>query len=69
MLYYNLNDENDYSSIPDNGCLKAIYYGPDLSVEDKNKLHKIAVRKRIAEYDVILDEDSRSFDLKVRESL
>ena len=27
MIYYNLEDENDYVAIPDVGCLKAIYYG------------------------------------------
>ena len=30
MLYYNLNNEDDYESIPDMDCLKAIYYGPDI---------------------------------------
>ena len=30
MLYYNLDNEDNYEFIPDVGCLKAIYYGPDI---------------------------------------
>ncbi len=59
------NDENDYCSIPDNNSLKAIYYGPDISDIDRNKLHKIAQEKGLAEFDVKLDVDSRNYSLKV----
>lgn len=45
MLYYNLEDENNYASIPDVGCLNAIYYGPDIIPKDKDELHLIAVEK------------------------
>ena len=65
MLYYNLENEEDYASIPDTGCLKAIYYGPDIAKEDKEKLHRIAVKKGLKEYDVNLDAESRKYDLKV----
>lgn len=65
MLYYNLENEEDYASIPDTGCLKAIYYGPDIAKKDKEKLHRIAVKKGLKEYDVNLDAESRKYDLKV----
>ena len=65
MLYYNIEDENDYVSIPDMGCLKAIYYGPDISSNDKAELHEIASTKGIKEYDVCLDTNSRKYDLKI----
>lgn len=65
MLYYNLEDENDYVSIPDVGCLNAIYYGPDITPKDKNELHLIAVEKGLKEYDVALDTNSRRYDLRI----
>lgn len=65
MLYYNIKDENDYAAIPDMGCLKAIYYGPDISSNDKAELHEIASTKGIKEYDVSLDLYSRKYDLKI----
>lgn len=65
MLYYNIEDENDYVSIPDMGCLKAIYYGPDITSEDKAELHEIATKKGLEEYDVCLDTNSRKYDLKI----
>lgn len=65
MLYYNLEDENDYSEIPDVGCLKAIYYGPDITSKDRHALHQIAVEKGLKEYDVDLDTSSRRYDLRV----
>ena len=49
MLYYNLEDENNYASIPDVGCLNAIYYGPDIIPKDKDELHLIAVEKGLKE--------------------
>lgn len=69
MLYYNLNDEEDYSLIPDCGCLKAIYYGPDIDRKEKEELQKIAMQKGIKEYDVSLDIDSRKYDLKITETI
>lgn len=65
MLYYNLDNEKDYESIPDIGCLKAIYYGPDIPSKDKDKLHKIAVKRRLKEHQVSLDTESRNYALKV----
>ena len=65
MLYYNLDNENNYEFIPDVGCLKAIYYGPDIEDEDKGKLHEIAISRGIKEYAVSIDYDSPKYDLKI----
>ena len=65
MLYYDLEDENDYVSIPDVGCLNAIYYGPDITKKDRDELHLIAVEKGLKEYDVALDTESRRYDLRI----
>ena len=67
MICYDFENQDDFSLIPDLNCLKAIYYGPDISADNKEKLHEIAMNKGIAEYDVSLDIDSRSYDLKVSE--
>ena len=63
MICYDENKE-DYSLIPDLNCLKAIYYGPDISRDDKSKLHEIAKARGIAEYDIVFDMDSRYYNLK-----
>lgn len=64
MICYDENKE-DFSLIPDLNCLKAIYYGPDISSENRNKLHEIAIARGIAEYDVAFDQESRNYNLKV----
>jgi hypothetical protein len=68
MIYYDSENKDDFSLIPDMNCLKAIYYGPDISEDNKAKLHKIAKEKGIAEYDVSFDLDSRAYGLKVTSS-
>lgn len=65
MICYDVENKDDYSLIPDMNCLKAIYYGPDISAENREQLHEIAMDKGIAEYDVSLDPDSRAYGLKV----
>ena len=65
ILYYNLENGNDYDTIPDIGSLKAIYYGPDIRQKDKDELHDIALKKGIKEYEVSIDANSRKYDLKV----
>jgi hypothetical protein len=40
-LYYNLEDENDYISVLGVGCLKTIYYNPDIALKDRYELHGI----------------------------
>ena len=55
----------DFSSITDNGCLKAIYYGPEIEERYKEHFRKIAKHKGIKEYDVALDMNSRKYSLKI----
>ena len=55
----------DFISIPDMGYLKAIYYGPDMESRYKEHIRTIAKAKGIKEYDVVLDRNSRNYNLKV----
>lgn len=65
VLYYDEKSREDYVEILDDGCLKAIYYGMDISDDDYNKLHQIALKKGIKEYRVAIDDSSRKYSLKV----
>lgn len=65
LIYYDVDNREDYSLIPDLNCLKAIYYGPDISSDDKIKLHEIAKARGIAEYNIAFDSDSRNYNLKI----
>ena len=65
MICYDFENQKDFSLIPDLNCLKAIYYGPDISADNKERLHEIAKEKGINEYDVSLDSESRTYNLKV----
>ena len=65
LLHYEKVNTDDYMEISDFGCLKAIYYGPDIKEDDYEKLHQIASRKGIAEYKVSIDENSRKYSLKI----
>ncbi len=65
LLHYDEKCTDDYMEIHDLGCLKAIYYGPDIKKDDYEMLHQIALRKGIAEYKVSIDENSRKYSLKV----
>ena len=66
MICYDFENKEEFSLIPDLNCLKAIYYGPDISAYNREQLHEAAKIKGIAEYDVSLDPDSRSYGLKVK---
>ena len=66
MIYYDKEKNEDYALIPDMDCLKAIYYGPDITPENKSILHEIAARRGIAEYDVAFDLESRNYKLKIQ---
>lgn len=44
---------------------KQSIYGLDISQNDKQELHQIAVEKGLKEYDVDLDASSRRYDLRV----
>ena len=57
--------KEDFSSVPDMGSLKAIYYGPEMELRYKEHLSEIAKSKDIAEYDVVIDENSKQYELKV----
>ena len=65
MLYFEEENCEDYIEIPDDGCLKAIYYGMDIKPEDQEKLHQIALKKGLKEYKVSIDEDSPKYSLKI----
>lgn len=66
IIHYDFENTDDFLLIPDMNCLKAIYYGPDISADNKEKLHEIAMNKGIAENDVSFDLDSRAYSLKVK---
>lgn len=68
ILYYDEKAGEDYLELPDQGCLKAIYYGPDISRDDYETLHKIALNKGIKEYRVSIDDNSRKYSLKIDEA-
>lgn len=65
IIYYDADNHEDFSLIPDSNCLKAIYYAPDISLENKRKLHDIAMAKGITEYDIAFDMESRNYNLKI----
>lgn len=57
--------QNDFSSISDADCLKAIYYGPEMESRYKIHLRNIAKQKGLREYDVVLDTYSKRYNLKL----
>lgn len=65
LIYYEFENKDDFSLIPDLNSLKAIYYGPDITTENREMLHEIAKDKGINEFDISLDSDSCTYNLKV----
>lgn len=65
LLYYDMNNRADHIEIPDEGCLKAIYYGMDIKKDDLETLHRIALKKGIKEYFVSIDNHSRKYSLEI----
>ena len=65
MLKIESETDHDYLNIPDRGTLKAIYYGMHMEPRYKAHLRAIAKAKGIDEYDVVLDKNSRKYNLKV----
>lgn len=59
--------DSDYSEIPNLGCLKAIFYGPNMEKRYKDFLMNIAQGMGIKQYDVVLDEYSTNYELKIIE--
>ena len=55
----------DYATIPDLGCLKAIYYGPNMEKRYKKFIRIIAKERKVAEYDVFVDEYDSNYELKI----
>ena len=66
ILYYDLENKADYIELPDDGCLKAIYYGMDINKDDYDALHQIALKKGIKEYMVAIDNKSRRYSLEIQ---
>ena len=65
MEEFNSPEANeDFFAIDDANSLKAIYYGPEIKSRYKAHLRSIAKQKGIREYDVVLDTNSRKYDLK-----
>ena len=58
------NDYNDHPSI--HYAPKAIYYGTRISKGNRRLLHEIAIDKGIAEYDVMMDNLSFDYDMKIK---
>ena len=65
VLYYDDKNSGDFIEIPDEGCLKAIYYGMDIKDDDYNMLHQIALKKGLKEFRVAIDDNSRKYSLKI----
>ena len=59
--------DSDYSEISNLGCLKAIYYGPKMEKRYKDFLMNIAQVMGIKQYNVVLDEYSTNYELKIIE--
>ena len=61
------NRNNIYANIEDFDKLKAIYYGPEILLSDKEELHEIAVNRELKEYNVRINCSSKSYDLDIEE--
>lgn len=57
--------DSDFTEIPDRQCIKAIYYGPKIKRRNKQRLHNIAKARGLKEYDVVLDNNSPMFELRI----
>jgi len=55
----------DFSDISDQGCLKAIYYGPCIEERYRAHLSIIAKYRGIKEYMVDVDEEKPSYELNI----
>ena len=61
------NRNNKYANIVDFDKLKAIYYGPEMLLSDREELHKIAANRELKEYNVRINYNSKSYDLDIEE--
>lgn len=56
--------QDDYLDIPDFDSVVGIYYGNNISSQDRRELHDIAAKRGVPEYDVVVS-NSRSYSLEV----
>ena len=59
------NRNNKYANIVDFDKLKAIYYGPEMLLSDREELNKIAANRELKEYNVRINYNSKSYDLDI----
>ena len=59
------NRNNKYANIVDFDKLKAVYYGPEMLLSDREELHKIAANRELKEYNVRINYNSKSYDLDI----
>lgn len=57
-------NQDDYLDILDFDSVVGIYYGNNISSQDRRELHDIAARRGIPEYDVVVS-NSRGYSLEV----
>lgn len=57
--------DNDFATISDLECLKAIYYGPNMEKRYKDFLREIARQKNLLEYDMSIDTESSCYELRI----
>lgn len=58
--------DSKFMEITSGDRMKAIYYGPYINADVKERLSMWAKRHKIKEYDVALDDNSRSFELSIK---
>ncbi len=59
--------DSKFMEITSGNRMKAIYYGPYIAADVKEHLSMWAKRHKIKEYYVVLDNDSRSFKLSIKQ--
>ena len=58
--------DSKFMEITSGNRMKAIYYGPYIAADTKEHLSIWAKRHKIKEYNVALDDNSRSFELSIK---
>lgn len=58
--------DSQFLEITSGNRMKAIYYGPYIAPDIKEHLSMWAKRHKIKEYDIALDDNSRSFELSIK---
>lgn len=60
------SQDSKFMEITSGDRMKAIYYGPYIAADTKEHLSMWAKRHKIKEYNVALDDNSRSFELSIK---